>query len=374
MMVYPLFNGLSAMKSISIKFKEPRQKGYQVLIQAGQISRIQASLKHLHPGASAFVISSPRVYGLWGKALKGFPKHLVPDGEQHKNFAEFHKALKALAAFGRGADRKPLVVALGGGVIGDLAGFVAASYKRGVPFVQVPTTLLSMVDSSVGGKLGIDFDTPQGRIKNLVGAFYQPSAVLIDPAVLKTLPQRELAAGLAEVVKTAVLFDRPLFGRLEASVPALLKGDARLLEPVIAACVAHKAKTVMKDEFDLRGARALLNLGHTFGHAVEAASKFKLLHGEAVAFGLCCAVDLSARLGLADPELMRVEDLLLRLGLPTSLKALPMKAVMAALSQDKKFEKGMRFVVPKRLGLSVLLPLPPKHKALVEAIFKARFR
>ena len=330
------------------------------------------SSRSAFPGSAPFVISSPRVYSLWGKAFKGLPKHLVPDGEKHKNFKEYERGLKALAAFGKGQKTKPLVILLGGGVIGDLGGFVAASYKRGIPFVQIPTTLLAMVDSSVGGKLGIDFDSPQGRIKNLVGAFYQPSLVLADPKVLSSLPARELAAGMAEVVKTAVLFDKALFENLESSAERLLGLDFKALAYVIATCVAHKARVVMRDEFDTRGERALLNLGHTFGHAVEAASDFRMLHGEAVAFGMCCAVDLSAKLGKADPQLMRASVLLERLGLPERLPALPIKAVMAALSQDKKFEGGMRFVVPTRLGRSHLLKV--KSTKLIEGILPGPLR
>jgi 3-dehydroquinate synthase len=359
------------MKSISVKFKSPRNPGYQILIQPGLLKDALKLAKKRFPGASPFVISSPRVDKLLGASFKGLPRHLVPDGEKNKSFKEYARALQALAAFGQGAGVKPLVIVLGGGVVGDLGGFVAATYKRGVPFVQIPTTLLSMVDSSVGGKLGIDFDTPRGRIKNLVGAFYQPSLVAIDPNVLRSLPARELSAGLAEVVKTALLFDRSLFASLEDSVERLLALDRSAITHVISGCVAHKARVVMKDEFDSKGARALLNLGHTFGHAVEAASSFRMLHGEAVAFGLCCAVDLSARLGLADPELMRVGPLLQRLGLPIRLPALPMKKVMAALSEDKKFEGGMRFVIPKRIGLSVLSRV--KDARTIEGVLRGRF-
>jgi 3-dehydroquinate synthase len=265
---------------------------------------------------------------------------------------------------------------LGGGVLGDLGGFAAASYRRGVPFVQIPTTLLSMVDSSVGGKLGIDFQSPAGLIKNLVGSFAQPEAVLIDPSVLGTLDPRQLRSGLAEVVKTAVLFDAPLFARLERDADKLLAADPRGLAPVIAACVRHKARVVGQDEFDRRGVRALLNLGHTFGHAVEAASKFKLLHGEAVAFGLACAADLAAKEGLlergAEAQMARVRGLLARFRLPLTLKALPLKAVLAAMGQDKKFEGGARFILPRRLGRCVVQPL--RSLARAEAVLKARFR
>jgi 3-dehydroquinate synthase len=187
-----------------------------------------------------------------------------------------------------------------------------------------------------------------------VGVFYQPSLVLIDPRVLATLPAREYSAGLAEAVKTAVLFDKPLFEAIEGSVGRLLAQDQLALSHLISTCVAQKARVVMADEFDTQGRRALLNLGHTFGHAVEAASKFRLLHGECVAFGICCAIDLSARLGLADPQLMRVPPLLGRLGLPLRLSKLPIQTVMRAMSEDKKFEGSMRFVLPHRLGKSSL--------------------
>jgi 3-dehydroquinate synthase len=368
------------LKRVSLKFKTPRNPGYEILVQAGLLAKAGLEIKRRFPRYTPFIISSPRVHKLWGRALeaslakagfKGLGRHLVPDGEKNKNFAQFGRALGALTAFGQGQKLKPLVVLLGGGVIGDLGGFAAASYKRGVPFVQVPTTLLSMVDSSVGGKLGVDFATPRGLVKNLVGAFYQPSLVLVDPKVLATLPPREFAAGMGEVVKTAVLFDAPLFEAIESSVPRLLLQDAKALEYVISKCVAHKARVVMADEFDVKGARALLNLGHTFGHAVEAASKFRLLHGECVAFGTCCAIDMAAKLGLADPELMRVPALMQRLGLPTRLPALPLKAVMQAMSEDKKFEKGMRFVLPLRLGKAALKDV--KDAGLAARVLAGRF-
>lgn len=368
------------LKSVSVKFSKPRRPGYEILIHSGLLAKSGPEIKRRFPKHTPFIISSPRVHKFWGKALeaslkkagfKGMARHLVPDGEQNKNFRQFEKALAALAAFGKGQSVKPLVILLGGGVIGDLGGFAAASYKRGVPFVQIPTTLLSMVDSSVGGKLGIDFKTPRGLIKNLVGAFAQPSLVLIDPKVLTTLAPREFSAGMAEAVKTAVLFDAPLFETIESSVGRLLTQDPKALVHVISKCVAHKARIVMQDEYDTGGKRALLNLGHTFGHAIEAASKFKLLHGECVAFGTCCAVNLSARLGLAHPELMRVSELLQRFGLPVELPAMPMAVVMRAMSEDKKFEGGMRFVLPRRLGKSELRAV--KNEKLVRQVIQGRF-
>jgi 3-dehydroquinate synthetase len=207
--------------TLSVRLREPRSTGYPIHIAPGILAQAGALLKARFKGYAPFILSHPRVFGLWGRVLEASLKragfaapvwHLIPEGERHKDFRHYERALTALAGFGKGLTAKPLVVLLGGGVLGDLGGFVAASYKRGVPFVQVPTTLLSMVDSSVGGKLGIDFPTPQGLIKNLVGAFAQPEAVLIDPRVLGTLDPRQLRSGLAEVVKTAVLFDAPLAG------------------------------------------------------------------------------------------------------------------------------------------------------------------
>jgi 3-dehydroquinate synthase len=372
------------MPTVLVRLSEPRSRGYAIHIQPGLIHQAGKALKPRFKGYAPFIISNPLVWGHWGKALTaslakaGFGKagvHLVPDGEKHKNFAQYQRALTALAQWGQGLSAKPLVILLGGGVIGDLGGFVASSYKRGIPFVQVPTSLLSMVDSSVGGKLGIDFPAPGGLIKNLVGTFAQPEAVLIDPLVLATLDKRQLISGLGEVVKTAVLFDPQLFKLLERNAVGLRRGDPALYAKVVAACAAHKARVVGQDEFDRKGRRALLNLGHTFGHAVESASRFKLLHGEAVGFGLACAADLSAGLGLlaptADAEMSRLRGLLAALGLPLRLKRLPMAQVLKAMAQDKKFEGGARFVLPVRLGLSVLHPV--RTLAPAQAVLQARF-
>ena len=372
------------MPTLRVKLGEARSSGYPIVIEPGLLARAGAHLKPRFKGHAPFILSHPRIFGLWGRKLEASLKaaglaapiwHLIPEGERHKNFRHYEQALRALAGFHQGLKAKRLVLLLGGGVLGDLGGFVAASYRRGVPFVQIPTTLLSMVDSSVGGKLGIDFQTPQGLIKNLVGSFAQPEMVLIDPQVLGTLDPRQLRSGLAEVVKTAVLFDPALFRTLERKVEALLQPDPVVLAPVIATCVRHKARVVGQDEFDRRGLRALLNLGHTFGHAVESASGFKLLHGEGVAFGLACAADLSARLGLlqrgADVEMARIRALLARLSLPITLRPLPMRSVMAAMAQDKKFEGGACFVLPRRLGHSVLQPL--RSLAAAELVLRARF-
>ncbi|HTB21093.1 MAG TPA: 3-dehydroquinate synthase family protein [bacterium] len=373
------------MSTVQVRLREVRSSGYPVHVEPGLIHRAGGLLRARFAGHAVFAVSNPQVFGLWGRALEaslkrgGFGRplwHLVPDGERHKSFPQYHKILSALAAWDRGLAAKPLVLLLGGGVIGDLGGFAAATYKRGVPFVQLPTTLLSMVDSSVGGKLGLDFDTPAGRVKNLVGCFAQPEAVLADPGTLATLAPRQLLGGLAELVKTAVLFDAPLFAKLEKNRARLLQADAAFYSPLISSSVAHKASVVARDEFDRKGLRVLLNLGHTFGHAVESASGFRLLHGEAVAFGMACAGDLASREGLltsqGEADRARLNALLESLGFRLRLKGLALPAVLAALARDKKFEGGARFVLPRRLGICVTHPL--KSLAPAQAVLTARLR
>jgi len=368
------------MPSIRVTLSEPRSRGYQILIQPGLLSQAGAVLGRHFAGQAPFVMASRKVWGLHGPALAASLKRagfkdwglaLMKDGEQFKSFEEYHRGLQALAAFGQGGQRRPWVLLFGGGVVGDLGGFVAATYKRGVPFVQIPSTLLSMVDSSVGGKLGIDFATGRGVIKNLVGSFAQPQLVLADPGLLKTLPARELKSGLGEVVKTALLFDARLFGLLEKNSAALLAAQPALLAQVVAACARRKAQVVERDEFDRRGERALLNLGHTFVHALESAAGLSWRHGEAVALGLVCAVDLSQALGLArDPRLKRVEPLVKALGLPTRAKGLSAGRIMAAMSEDKKFQGDLRFVLPLALGQSRLVVV--KDRRAVERVVQDR--
>ena len=248
-----------------------------------------------------------------------------------------------------GADRKTIIIAVGGGVIGDLAGFVAATYARGLSFLQIPTTLLAQVDSSVGGKVGINLPSA----KNIVGAFWQPAGVLIDLQVLATLPDREYRAGLAEVVKYGVILDADLFAYLENNVPKIRTRDPDVLETIVARCIRLKADVVEQDERELAGLRAVLNYGHTFGHAIETVSGYgKYLHGEAVAIGMMCAARLSELLGRTTNELTSRQELLLKaFDLPTSLAGLSDALLLAAMHRDKKAEHGkLRFVLPTRLG------------------------
>jgi 3-dehydroquinate synthase len=274
----------------------------------------------------------------------------LPDGEQHKTMATLGRILDALveSRFNRDA----CVVALGGGVVGDLAGFAAACYQRGIDFVQVPTTLLAQVDSSVGGKTGVNH--PGG--KNLIGAFHQPRAVLSDLDTLRTLPPRELRAGLAEVIKYGLIDDVDFLEWIERNVEALLALETEALAHAVRRSCEVKARIVASDERE-QGVRALLNLGHTFGHAIEAAAGYgEWLHGEAVAAGMVLACDLSQRLGWLDPQdVERVRQLVHRAGLPVAPPAIGAARALDLMGMDKKVQQGrIRLVLLKRLGEGVV--------------------
>jgi 3-dehydroquinate synthase len=271
----------------------------------------------------------------------------VDSGESSKSVAMADVLWNALAKIN--ADRKTVIVAVGGGVIGDLAGFVAATYMRGLRFAQVPTTLLAQVDSSVGGKVGVNLPSA----KNMVGAFWQPLGVLIDTAVLNTLPPREYSSGLAEVVKYGVILDESFFQELEENADMLVQRDPQALKQVVLRSCQLKANIVEQDETEETGVRAVLNYGHTFAHAFEAVTRYgTLLHGEAVSIGMMCAARLACALGRIPSEIVsRQEKLLQALGLPTKVPAADCATIMAAMRRDKKVEHGrLRFVLPTRLG------------------------
>ena len=275
---------------------------------------------------------------------------VLPDGEAYKTIESFMQIMDGLMS--RHIERKATLVALGGGVVGDMAGFAAACYQRGIPFVQVPTTLLSQVDSSVGGKTAINH--PLG--KNMIGAFYQPRAVLIDLDVLTTLPRREFSAGLAEIIKYGAALDRGFFDWLEGSMDALMARDVEALAFAVQRSCAIKARVVAADEREA-GLRALLNFGHTFGHAIEAGMGFgRWLHGEAVGCGMVMAADLSARLGrLGAADHNRLVALIDRAELPIHAPAWPASQYLAAMAHDKKAEGGeIRYVLLQGLGQAEL--------------------
>jgi 3-dehydroquinate synthase len=286
---------------------------------------------------------------------------VVEPGEQTKSTDSVAWLWQKLLELG--TDRKSVVVAVGGGVVGDLAGFVAATFARGLAYFQVPTTLLAQVDSSVGGKVGINLP----GAKNMVGAFWQPAGVLVDTDVLATLPDREYRAGLAEVVKYGVILDAEFFSYLEAHVADLTARKPDVLATTIARCCRLKADVVEQDEREETGVRAVLNYGHTFGHALETVTGYgNWLHGEAVAIGMMCAVRLAERLGRTGPELTARQSALLKaLELPVVVGDVDHEALLFAMQRDKKAEHGrLRFVLPSRLGhVDLVDDIPPSDVA-----------
>jgi 3-dehydroquinate synthase len=303
-------------------------------------------------GAQGFVITHPRIDRLHGDALRGglgrFEAEaiLVPAGERQKSLRRSGLLWDELLR--RGADRSSVIVAFGGGVIGDLAGFVAASYMRGLPYVQIPTTLLAQVDSSVGGKVAINHP----RAKNLIGAFHQPRLVIADVAVLSTLRPRDYREGLAEVVKTAAIADEGFFGWLERNRGAVLGRDPEALVSVVRRCCEIKAGVVKADERE-SGPRAILNFGHTVGHALESLTGYRALrHGEAVAIGMVGAARISRLLGLAsEDEETRLVGLLAGFGLPTRIPGMAISDLLDAFRSDKKAVHGVpRFVLLEKVG------------------------
>jgi 3-dehydroquinate synthase len=331
---------------------------YDVVIEPGALQALGARVRGVAPAPTALLVfdraleASHLPQARASLEAAGFETVCVafPGGEDNKTLETVHRLYDVLLE--RRFERRSPVIAFGGGVLGDTAGFAAATYLRGVPFVQCPTTLLAMVDSSVGGKVGVN--VPQG--KNLIGAFHQPVAVVADPLVLRSLPARELRCGLAECIKHAVIRDAGLFDWTRANLPKLLALDADSLAQLVARNVAIKAAVVMEDEKET-GVRAHLNLGHTFGHAIEATVGYgRILHGEAVGLGLLAAATLAGELGVAARELRaEVEDVVGRAGLPRRAE-LPADARLAeAMALDKKVAAGrIRFVLPERVGSVVI--------------------
>jgi 3-dehydroquinate synthase len=331
-------------------------RSYQIKIAPKLLQRLGAECRRLKLGGRCAVITDANVGPLYAsKAIaslkqSGFDPVLitVPAGETAKSLANVQRCYDQLAA--QRLERKSFIVALGGGVVGDLAGFVAATYLRGIPFVQVPTTLLAQVDSSVGGKTGVNLKAG----KNLVGAFHQPRLVLCDLDTLKTLPKREFRAGLAEVFKYGIIYDEPFFRRLERDLPKLLRKQPSVLAPVIARCCEIKADVVGQDETE-SGLRAILNFGHTIGHALEAISSYgKYLHGEAISIGQVAAAKLSCELsGLPTQHATRITNLFKRAGLPIAVKLARTQrtAFFAAMQLDKKVSAGeVKFVLARQIG------------------------
>ncbi len=329
-------------------------RSYPIHIGANQLAS-PATYEKFIAGKTVAIVTNetvaplylPKVRAAIGSLGKAIVEIILPDGEEHKTAASLDKIYTSMLA--AKCDRKTTIVALGGGVIGDVAGYAAATYQRGIPFIQVPTTLLSQVDSSVGGKTAINH--PLG--KNMIGAFYQPQAVISDIDTLKTLPPREYASGLAEVVKHALIFDSDHFAELESSADALNARDTEVLTRVIAHSCKIKADVVKQDERETKDIRALLNLGHTFGHAIETEMGYGAwFHGEAVAAGCCMAAQFSeAMSGGAVIDVERVEKLFSALNLPVSPPKVAAKNLLAHMQRDKKNENGtVTLILLKRIG------------------------
>lgn len=328
---------------------------YHICIGEGLLEHVGTLLanRKLTPGKAA-VVTNPILAELHGETVVeslrrgGYDPVIctVPEGEQHKTLESIASLYDQFIA--AGLDRRSPVISLGGGVIGDMTGFAAATYLRGVPFVQIPTSLLAMVDASVGGKTGVDL--PQG--KNLVGAFKQPALVVIDTAVLATLPGAEFRSGLAEIVKHGIIAAPDLFHQLETVGPTSLV-------QLVRDAVQVKVDVVIEDPYE-QGRRAVLNLGHTFGHGIEQASDYALRHGECVAVGMIAAAEMAAALGRCDPQLVsRLRSLLERLGLPTTVSGYDLETIRGFMGQDKK-RKGsrLRFILPQALGDVVIIDDP----------------
>jgi 3-dehydroquinate synthase len=344
---------MKPMQTLTVDLGE---RSYPINIGAGLLGKAELWRRHI-PGRQVLVVTNQTIAPLYlEQVLMGLDgletaEVILPDGEQHKNLATLEGIFDVLLA--RRFDRRCTLIALGGGVVGDMTGFAAACYQRGVNYIQIPTTLLAQVDSSVGGKTAVNH--PRG--KNMIGAFHQPRCVLADTDTLDTLPDREFSAGLAEVIKYGLIRDADFLAWLEANLDELLAREPRALAHAIARSCRNKADIVIADEHE-GGMRALLNLGHTFGHAIETGLGYgEWLHGEAVAAGMVLAAELSARLGwLDEAAVARVRALLLRARLPVvPPPSLSSDDFLALMAVDKKVQDGrLRLILLKALGQAVI--------------------
>lgn len=347
------------MEKLWIDLKSNENNSYEILIGEGVLSRLG---RYLNENEASAVITDQNVERLYGKALdhalKGHRvcKIVLPPGEESKTLATVEKILSRMLDFGLRRDSR--VIALGGGVVGDIGGFSASIYMRGIPYIQVPTTLLAQVDSSVGGKVAVNH--PLG--KNMIGAFYPPRLVIIDPAALKTLTKRHFRAGAAEVVKYGIVEDSNFFFQLEKNIDRLLSLDSKFLTAAIAASVRSKARVVEKDEYE-QDYRRILNFGHTIGHALESATAYRYyLHGEAVLVGMLLAVKLAQKTSFLDnASAERINRLLTRLKIKKPPAGLTAEKVIVKLEHDKKRRSDdLVFVLPTRIGSAVMAPVNDK--------------
>jgi 3-dehydroquinate synthase len=342
------------MQTIRVNLKE---NSYQIHIGFGLISEFGQRLRQVVAGDKLVIVTNPVIEDLYRTVIKqnlnncGFEVTIlkVPEGEEQKSLQN------ASALYGElsncHAERTTPILALGGGVIGDLAGFVAATYLRGVPFIQIPTTLLAQVDSSVGGKVAVDYN----KLKNKIGAFYQPKLVVTDIETLHTLPQRDIVNGMAEIIKHAIIWDKKLFDYIENNINKIKALDTEVIEELIVKAVKIKAEIIEKDEKDIN-IRNILNYGHTIGHAIETLSEFKLKHGEAVAIGMVTAGRISSKLGMLSlNELSRMKEIIKKVGLPTKVPEFGIDQLIEAMRHDKKVLAGkIRFVLLDSIGKAMV--------------------
>ncbi len=331
------------------------KRSYNISIGAGMLANLGLELKRLNLGQDVFIITNAFLKNRYGLELiqvlsaEGFNCRfkLVADSEKSKSMATAARMVKELAKFDR--KKKVFILAFGGGVVGDLAGFVASIYKRGIAYVQNPTTLLAQVDSAIGGKTGVDLDLG----KNLVGAFYQPRLVFSDVGFLKSLNNKQLASGMAEVIKYAVIRDPKFFNFLESKYREILNSDLSALETIVHTCSRIKAGIVSADEKEVSGLRSILNFGHTIGHALEAACKYRgYNHGQSVGLGMLAAAELSVKLGLIKAQTaLRIRKLIKLYGLPDKIKGVAMEKIIRAHYYDKKFTgKENKFILISGIG------------------------
>ncbi len=340
------------MHSIKINLKK---NSYKILVGNHILGHLGKYLKTLSLPTDALIITNWLIHKLHGRTLvsglenNGFTAKVfcVPDGEKSKSAKIAFSLLNKIASYDAG--RKIFIIAFGGGVVGDLAGFVASCYKRGVPYVQVPTTLLAQIDSAIGGKTGLDLPTG----KNLVGAFYQPRLVFSDVGLLTTLSSRQLRNGLAEAIKYGMIADKNFFEFLEKKHQQILSLDSKSLTYLVFKCAGMKADVIHRDEKETQGIRTILNFGHTLGHAIEAASRYnQYQHGEAIAIGMGMAADISQKMGfLKEEDVVRLKQLISSTGLPVRLKGLTVNSIQKMMRHDKKFlGRKNRFVLAYGIG------------------------
>ncbi len=345
-------------QKIRIRLLNAIDRSYSIIIGRDIFNKIGSVIKSLKIGRDIFIITDHRVGKLYGQKLirslqsAGFSdigQFRLIDGEPSKTMDTYRRVLEKIHDFDKYREKKIIILTLGGGVVGDLGGFVAQTYRRGVNYIQIPTTLLGQVDCGLGGKVGVNLK----KAKNLVGGFWQPKLVYMDLAVLKTLDARELKSGLAEVIKCGVINDSNLFKYIEEHLEQILHCDFACLKHISLTCVKIKAKITEIDERDEKDIRIILNFGHTIGHAIEAASDYKVYkHGEAISIGMLCAGEIACRLRLlSSKDFLRLDNLIKRAGLPVKINKCSLENIMKSMRHDKKFIDGVnRFILPVKIG------------------------